>query len=281
MTRLKEVFAIANNKGGVGKTTTAQNVAAGLARIHHVRVLVIDLDAQGNISYLLGWDRLTAEQQHMPTVYDALRGASSLPVYASMDSEGKQREGIYYVPASKYLETVDNDLHHHMNAKMVLAKCFARPLAYQHGCNLQEMSIMEAFDYIIIDCPPAMNEVTYNALGVATGLLIPLQLEGMSIQGLADMIVTYKRVKEDLNPNIELTGLLKVMTTDRLNTAKGFCNILDQQFGDKVFKAHVRRSDQINQAQTLRKDIFEYKMWGNAGNDYRDVVNEIIERTKE
>lgn len=276
MTKLKEVIAVVNAKGGVGKTTTVQNIAAGIIRKDHdARVLVIDLDAQGNASYLLGWNR-EREQQGCQTIYDALRAGSALPVYNATTQDDNIRKGLYYVPSSKYLETVSNDLYHHMNSKMVLAQCFRKGIINNSGDSIIE-SVMD-FDYVLIDCPPAMSEVTYNALGVASSLIIPMQLEGMAVQGLADLIAVYKTVKDQLNPNIELMGILKVMTTDRLNTSKGFAQLLDNQFEDKVFQTRIRRSNKINEAQSLRMDIFEYAPYSPAGLDYELLVKEITNK---
>ena len=276
--RLKEVIAVVNAKGGVGKTTTVQNVAAGLIRWNqNHRVLIIDLDAQRNASYLMGWNN-EDEEANRPTVYEAMRTGGSLPVYPAETNDGKVRRGLFYCPASKYLEIVSSDLYKFMNSKMVLAQCFQHPLAL-YGMSQNDYTLPQTvmdFDYILLDCPPAMSEVTYNAMGVASSLIIPMQLEGMAVQGLADLISVYKTVHDQLNPNLELMGILKVMTQDRLNTSKGFSDMLESQFEDKVFRSRIRRSNKINEAQTLRQHIFEYAPKSPAAQDYDDLVREIV-----
>lgn len=297
--KLKAVFAIANKKGGVGKTTSAQNIAAGLVKFHKptrsnpdCKVLVIDLDEQKNISYLLGWDKKNEDRNGENTIYAALRDGSSLPVYRStIPADGKttdtdtERKGIWYCPASRHLATVDADLRHHMNSKTVLCKCFNKPLLMQNARQRiavagedREVRVSD-FDYVIIDCPPSISELTYNALAVATDLIIPLQLESMSIQGFSEMMETYNAVKDELNPHLEVTGILKVMTTDRLSTAKGFSEWLKEHSPERVFFTRIRRADVINQSQAMRQSIFEYKPHSLPAIDYENLVKEIVEIT--
>ena len=283
--RLKEIIAVVNNKGGVAKTTTVQNVAAGLVRFgaeyigHTPRVLVIDLDSQCSISSQLGWK--TDREDTRKTVYEALRDGSGLPVYQSYKSTDNfnalPREGIFYCPGSKMLTKVDADLYRAMNPKKVLFKCFGQPLVDASKFGLTD--ITEDFDYVLIDCPPAMNEVTYNALGVASQMLVPVELESMAIQGLSEVYSTYEIVKAELNSGLDLLGILRVKVQARLNTAKDFTEFIGEGFESKMFKSFVRRSDLLSQAQAFNLNIFEYKPYMNPGFDYERVTKEVLERT--
>lgn len=267
-TRLKEVLAIVNNKGGVGKTTTVQSLAAALVRQHHnYRILVVDLDPQGHLSLLHGWN--PQEHQNDRTVYDALRRGQALPIYKST------REGVYLSPSSPELQEVDSDLFKQVtNPKMVLAKCFGLPVDDHTGEGFT--TIIESFDYVFIDCAPALSQSTYNAMGVATGLLVPVQMEGLSVNGLGNIIVAMREVQSELNPNLELRGLLPTMVDARPRIVRDFIDYLKKSYGDNVCETLIHRSVKMNEAQTMLKDIYDYKQWCNVANDYDALVKELF-----
>ena len=195
MERLKEVLAVVNNKGGVGKTTTVQSLAAALVRMDKkLRVLVIDLDPQMHLSILHGWNQAD-DYFTTPTIYTAMRNGSSLPVYRTT------RDGVYMVPGDDTLQDVDSDLIRQMNPKRVLQKCFGLPIddhtdrecpkgekvqpsvGSWKECEKEGLTtIIESFDYVLIDCAPALSQSTYNAMTVASGLLIPGGHEGSSVR---------------------------------------------------------------------------------------------------
>ena len=267
-TRLKEVLAIVNNKGGVGKTTTVQSLAAALVRQHHnYRILVVDLDPPGHLSLLHGWN--PQEHQNDRTVYDALRRGQALPIYKST------REGVYLSPSSPELQEVDSDLFKQVtNPKMVLAKCFG--LAVDDHTGEGFTTIIESFDYVFIDCAPALSQSTYNAMGVATGLLVPVQMEGLSVNGLGNIIVAMREVQSELNPNLELRGLLPTMVDARPRIVRDFIEYLKKSYGDNVCETLIHRSVKMNEAQTMLKDIYDYKQWCNVANDYDALVKELF-----
>ena len=285
-TRLKEVLAIVNNKGGVGKTTTVQSLAAAIVRQHQdYRVLVIDLDPQCHLSLLHGFDYKKKE----PTVYDALRKGEQLPVYST------PREGVYLCPAHEDLQEVDADLFRQMNPKKVLQKCFGMPLddqtdkvcptnevvqpSVQHWekCEKDGLSnIIESFDYVLIDCPPALSQSTFNAMTVATGLLVPVQMEGLSVNGLGNIIVAMREVQSELNKKLKLRGLLPTMVDARPKIVRGFIDYLRRSYGDNVCETMIHRSVKMNEAQTAGKDIYQYKQWSNVANDYDALANELF-----
>ena len=268
--RLKEVLAIVNNKGGVGKTTTVQSLAAALVRRKKsMRVLVVDLDPQGHLSILHGFD-INQHLQHR-TIYDAMRKGESVPVYKT------NRDGVYLVPSTAELQDVDADLFRQMNPKKVLQKCFGLPLDDQTGGGLKDM--VSAFDYVFIDCPPALSQTTYNAMAVATGLLIPVQMEGLSVNGLGNIIVAMREVQSELNPHLELRGLLPTMVDARPRIVREFIDYLKRSYGDNVCETTIRRSVKMNEAQTMLKDIYAYKpgQWSSVANDYDTLAQELFD----
>jgi chromosome partitioning protein len=265
-TRLKEVLAIVNNKGGVGKTTTVQNLAAAMKRYRKDwRILVMDIDPQGDLSKLMGFG---ASYGDSPTVTDALASEQGrLPIY-------KSDRGIYFVPSSPALQKIEPKLMAQMQPYMVLRKLV---LGEVEDCSGEGITtIPDWFDYVLIDCPPALSMCTYNAMAVASGLLIPVQMEGLSVSGLAPIIVEMERVKRELNPQLELRGLLPVMVDSRPNIVKSFVEYLHQAYGDNVCETMIPRSVKVNEAQTKKQDIYEYKQWSPAANAYEALCKELF-----
>ncbi len=265
-TRLKEVLAVVNNKGGVGKTTTVQSLAAALVRQNKDRrVLVVDLDPQCQLSILHG----VSQNWGGRTVYDALRDGSQLPVYDT------PTEGVFLTPASPKLQEVDTDLFRQMNPKRVLAKCFSQPL---NDCTTAKglTTVLESFDYVLIDCAPALSQSTYNAMGVASGLLIPVQMEGLAVNGLGNIMVAMKEVQAELNPNLELTGLLFTMVNPQLRVTKDLMDKLRASYDGKVCKTLIHRNVKIVEAQTMLKNIYDYKQWSTVANDYDELAKELF-----
>jgi len=264
--RLKEIIAVVNNKGGVAKTTTVQSLAAGILRSDpHLKILVVDLDPQANLSMLCGFN--AEKQENARTVYDALRKAASIPVY-------KTEKGIYYSPSSPELQTVDADLFRQMQPKKVLGACFAVPVDDHTGDGLG--LIIDSFDYVFIDCPPALSEVTYNAMAIASGLLIPVQAEGLSISGLGSIITEMGRVQHDLNPGLELRGVLPVMLDARPKIVKGFIDYLQKAYAGHICNTMIRRCIKINEAQTQLQDIFSWSPYCSAALDYEKLIKELF-----
>ena len=283
MERLREVLAFVNHKGGVGKTTTVQNLAAGLRRFGQgkfgedadgrkrlPRVLIIDLDPQACASFLFGW----SETQNVgkPTVYDALVQQSNLPVY-------QVRDGIYLAPADSKLISIEPFLNQRAMPRKALYKLLAKPLNEVVGTELADegvTTVTEAFDYVLIDCPPAMSLLTYNALTAATSVVLPVQLEVLATKGIAEIINAIEETREDLNPDLDIRGLLMVMSNDQTNATKEFKAYLGEKYQDYMFDAYTRRDTKMVEAQAMRKDIFEYARYCRVGQDYENFTKEII-----
>ena len=272
MGKLKEVLAFVNNKGGVGKTTTVQSVAAGILRLNKkAKVLCIDLDPQGNMSFLMGWEKVKSDYSPALTVADALRDGSSnsLPIY-------KKSDRWYYVPASSLLNGIDPDLHRQMQSKLVLCQLFGNEFTDMSG-DFKEGTrwISEAFDHVLIDCAPSLSELTYNALGASTGVIIPVQLEGLSVSGIGKILKACKDVRKMLNPDLEVRGLLLAMADERTNMTKDMVKYLRDTYDEIVFDTRIRRCVKIAEAQLQLRNIFEYAPYCTAGIDYEAFVKEL------
>lgn len=281
--RLQEVLAFVNHKGGVGKTTTVQNLAAGLRRFGKgrfgndangnsrlPRVLIIDLDPQSSVSFLFGWSE--TQRQGQPTMYDALVEQTSIPVY-------RVREGIYLAPASGRLIGIEPFLNQRAVPRKALYKLLAKPLNEVQGTELAEegaANVMKAFDYVLIDCPPAMSLLTYNALAAASGVVLPVQLEMLATKGIAEIINAVKETREDLNPGLDIRGLLMVMSNDQTKATKQFKDYLGGKFDDYMFTAYTRRDTKMVEAQAMNEDIFEYAPYSRVGMDYEKFTKEIL-----
>lgn len=283
MERLREVLAFVNHKGGVGKTTTVQSLAAGLRLFGKgkfgtdsdghkrlPRVLIIDIDPQACASFLFGWSE--TQKVGKPTVYDALVQQSNLPVY-------QVRDGIYLAPAASQLISIEPFLNQRAMPRKALYKLLAKPLNELCGTELADegvTTVTEAFDYVLIDCPPAMSLLTYNALTAATSVVLPVQLEVLATKGIAEIINAIEETREDLNPELDIRGLLMVMSNDQTNATKEFKAYLGVKYQDYMFDAYTRRDTKMVEAQAMRKDIFEYARYCRVGQDYERFTKEII-----
>ena len=286
--RLKEVLAFVNHKGGVGKTTTVQSLATGLRRYgkgyfgkgedgkeRKPRILLIDLDPQSSLSFLFGWNEV--QNAGKPTVYDALIQQSPLPVY-------QVREGIHLVPASANLIGIEPFLNQMPVPRKALIKLLAKPFTVMQGeefSNKKELRVEEVFDYVLIDCPPAMSLLTHNALSCSTSVVIPVQLEMLATKGIAEILNAIKETREDLNPNLDIRGLLMVMSNDQTKATKQFKEYLGDKFDDYMFDSYTRRDTKMVEAQAMAKDIFTYAPYSRVGNDYEAFTKEVLESMPE
>lgn len=281
--RLKEILAFVNHKGGVGKTTSVQSLATGLRRYgkgyfgkgadgkeRKPRILLVDLDPQSSLSFLFGWNE--AENMGKPTVYDAIIQQSQLPVY-------QVREGIYLAPASFRLINIEPFLNQMPVPRKALFKLFGKPVMEVQGDELKQegvSDVLEAFDYILIDCPPAMSLLTHNALSVASGVVIPIQLEMLATKGIAEILNAVQEARENLNPDIEIRGLFMVMSNDQTRATKQFKEYLGDKFDDYMFDAYTRRDTKMVEAQAINQDIFSYAPYSRVGQDYENFTKEVL-----
>ena len=283
-TRLKEVFAFVNNKGGVAKTTSVQNVAAGMLRKNPaLRILVIDLDPQCNLSSLMNW----SSYNKTTTVYDSLIAADADPL---PDLHVYQSEpGLYFLPASPQLADIERALNAQMQPKLALSTILGSPLNLHQGSS-QEATVLgsfaaepshpiypeDYFDYILIDCPPALSILTFNALAAATSILIPVELGALSVDGIGNMLDAYTAVKRRINKDLVMRGLFIVKSDERPRVARETIDILKNTWGAHLLNARVRQCVKIQESQWHHLDIFKHAPECNAAKDYAALVDELM-----
>ena len=292
--RLKEVIAFVNNKGGVAKTTSVQNVAAGmLLKDPTLRILVIDLDPQCNLSSLMGWNNIKSGINGKATIYDSLIAADEAPlpplhVYQSAP-------GLYYIPASNKLADADRVINTQMQPKMALSSILGSPLKIHSesaapneaatvlGDFVAEPSTPaspifaeDIFDYILIDCPPSLSILTFNALAAATSVLIPVQLGALSVDGIGNMLDAFSTVKRRINRDLTMRGLFIVMADERPIIARETIALLKDTWGAHLLNTRIRQCVKVQESQWQRTDIFHHAPHCTAAQDYAALVDELM-----
>ena len=222
---MAKIFCIANQKGGVGKTTTTVNLAAGLARIGQ-RVLLVDLDPQGNATMGSGLDKRALVQ----TVYDVLLGSASVrEARQTMDPVGYDVLGANRELAGAEVELVHLE-HRDRRLKAALAE------------------VQDDYDFILIDCPPSLSLLTLNGLTCAHGVIVPMQCEYFALEGLSDLVNSIKQVHANLNRDLSIIGLLRVMFDPRITLQQQVSEQLQAHFGEKVFQTIIPRNVRLAEA---------------------------------
>ena len=250
------ICAIANQKGGVGKTTTAHNLGVQLARNAEKRVLLLDLDAQGNLSDACGLDPQTLER----TVFDVLAGNASIA-----EAKSTLEAGLDILPANIRL------------AEAELA--FAGRIGRENLLKKALLSVSGEYDYVLIDCPPSLGLLTVNALNAANGLLIPVQVEYYALAGLALIRQTAELVR-DLNPDLAILGLVLTFFDARKTLNKDVAAALADEWGDTLFSTRIRDNVSLAEAPSNGQDVFGYKRSCYGAKDYAAFAAEFLERTE-
>jgi len=253
---LGAVVAVANQKGGVGKTTTSVNLAASLAALEH-RVLLIDLDPQGNATSGLGIDK----QQVKSGTYDLLMGESSLADAVTTTS----CDGLYLVPASMDLAGAEIELVDAESREHCLEKAFE---GYQG----------EPFAHVIIDCPPALNLLTINALTAADRVLITLQTEFYAMEGLTQLMDTIRRIRQSLNQSLGIDGILLTMVDRRNNLAMQVEEDVRSYFGSQVYENVIPRNIRLSEAPSFGVPVLHHDVRSSGAQAYLAVAQEMIQR---
>jgi len=249
-----KVIAIANQKGGVGKTTTAINLGASLAA-NDLRVLVVDTDPQGNSTTGLG----VAKRTGMATLYDALLGEADLA--SAVVETGF--DGLYIVPADKDLVGANLELVDADRREFRLAQCLA--------------PVRGAYDYVLIDCPPALDLLTLNALVAADSVLIPIQCEFFALEGISELMDTIDRVRDAFGHPLVIEGILLTMYDDRTNLTRQVAQDLREFFGDEVFRTVIPRSIRLAEAPSYGQPILVYDIRSRGAESYIKLAKEILQ----
>ncbi len=247
------VIAVINQKGGVGKTTTAVNVAAQLAS-NTTPVLLVDLDPQGNATSGLGINKSALSA----TSYETLFQMNTLD-QAVLPSN---REGLYVLPANSNLAAAEVELVSQPNRE------FALKQALKNG----------TYEYVIIDCPPALGLLTINALTAADCLIIPVQAEYYALEGLGQLLDTVQRVKHGINPGLDLLGVAITMYDKRTSLSDQVEQELTKHFGSKLFRTHIPRNVRLAEAPSFGKTIFEHDKWSKGARAYKQLAKEVKDR---
>jgi chromosome partitioning protein len=249
------VLAVVNQKGGVGKTTTSVNLAAALAQSGR-RVLLVDLDPQGNATMGSGVDKRNAAR----TVYHVLLGLSEL---ASVRLRA-ERGGFDLVPANRELAGAEVELVALEGREVRLKGALA--------------TVLGEYDFVLIDCPPSLSLLTVNALTAARRVLIPMQCEYYALEGLSDLVATIKRVRTHLNPQLEIEGLLRTMYDPRNTLSQQVSQQLEEHFGDKVYRTLVPRNVRLAEAPSYGVPAVLWDAASKGAQAYLALASEILAR---
>ena len=252
---MSRVLAIANQKGGVGKTTTSVNLAASLAAFKRP-TLLIDLDPQGNATMGSGIDK----RQLFRSSYDVLMGDSSIEDALVTNATA----GYHLLPGNADLT----------GAEVGLLEELGRELRLRHALE----QLRERYDYIIIDCPPSLNMLTVNGLVAAEAVMIPMQCEYYALEGLTDLVTTLRKVRGNLNPVLQIEGLLRTMFDPRMTLMQQVSGELESHFGDKVYKSIIPRNVRLAEAPSYGKPVIAFDRASKGAQAYLVLAQEMLDR---
>ncbi len=260
------VIVVANQKGGVGKTTSTVNVAAGLAQLGQ-RVLVIDLDPQGNASTALNIDH----HRGTPGTYDALVDGAALVDVAQACPEV---DGLDVVPATIDLAGAEIELVSVVARESRLKKAIAAHPRVGAAAQVGE----DRYDYVLVDCPPSLGLLTLNALVAGEEMMIPIQAEYYALEGLGQLIETVEMVKAHLNPALSVSTILLTMYDARTRLAAGVASEVREHFGDQVLRTNIPRSVRVSEAPSYAQTVMTYDPGSPGALSYLEAAREITQR---
>jgi chromosome partitioning protein len=253
-----QVFCVANQKGGVGKTTTTVNLAAGLAQVGQ-RVLIIDLDPQGNATMGSGIDKRALDL----SVYDVLLESSTIAEARRRTDKG----GYDVLGANRELA----------GAEIELVSVERRSERLRGAL----VAVESDYDFVLIDCPPSLSLLTLNGLCSAHGVIVPMQCEYFALEGLTDLVNTIRQVHANLNPNLQIIGLLRVMFDNRMTLQQQVSEQLKSHFGDKVFDAVIPRNVRLAEAPSYGQAGVVFDPSSRGAQAYIAFANEMVVRAQQ
>ncbi len=242
------IISIVNQKGGTGKTTTAVNLGAALAE-KKKKVLLVDMDPQGSLSYSLG---ITDFDQSMA---DVLLGETSLENIIT------QAENMDIAPSNTGLADTELTLFQSDNRESILKQFFSN---------------LDAYDYVMIDCPPSLSLLTINSLNASEGVIIPMQMEVLSLQGLDLIVDTINKIQEALNPNLDILGILPVMVDKRKKLSTEVLDYIDDNYDFRLFDSHIRTNVRASEAPSFGQSVIAYDASSNSAQDYKALAKEFL-----
>ena len=250
------VIAIANQKGGVGKTTTAINLGASLA-VAEKRTLVLDIDPQGNATSGLGLKDRAAQ----PSIYDVMVGQAVLP---DAIVEGVHLEHLDVATSTRDL----------VGAEIELVTADSRETILRRAIE----TVSDCYDFVLVDCPPSLGLLTLNTLTAADSVLIPIQCEFFALEGLSQLLSTIRLVQRGLNPGLDVEGVLLTMYDKRLNLSRQVSAEAREYFGPKVYRATIPRNVRLAEAPSFGQPIVKYDVLSRGAQAYLALASEVIDR---
>ena len=253
-----KTIALANQKGGVGTSTTAASLGIGLSR-QGKKVLLIDADAQGNLTQMLGWAQ---PDDLSPTLADLMGKIITDQPITPGEGILVHREGVHLLPANIELSAMEVTLVNTMSRETVLKQYLS--------------SVSDQYDFALIDCMPSLGMLTINALTAADSVIIPVQADYLPARGLEQLLKTVARVKRQLNPKLEVDGILLTMVDNRTVFSREMCQKVRQNYGTRVLMSEIPRSVRAAEISAVGKSIYEYDPNGKATQAYEKLTKEVL-----